>query len=160
MASLAIRIALRSDFLQGIKHIGIQDVFPVSSVLSFNVGVLHRLTWLDVLDNDPFHLTPLDKHPASKFRPVIDPDLLRATAVTHNQLQHFYHLLTGDLIVTPGCQAFPGIVIHDIEDPQSPSSAQCIAHEIHAIAFIRLLLLLQRFFYPGRQPSFMLTAEL
>ena len=56
-------------------------------------GQLRALTWLDVLYDDSFNLTPFDKDPSSKFWPIIDPDLLRATAIVDNGLQHFYHLI-------------------------------------------------------------------
>jgi hypothetical protein len=39
---------LDTDLFQGVKHIGIQYVFPIISVQSFDMGVLHWLSWLDV----------------------------------------------------------------------------------------------------------------
>ena len=62
------------NLLDCCKHVLIQPFMPDRSVVTFDIGVLLRLSGLDMLQGDTSVFGPLRQAAADIFRAIIDPD--------------------------------------------------------------------------------------
>ena len=76
-----------TDLFDIAEDVGIQDSPAVTAVKAFNIAVLGRLSWLDVLVLDAVRLTPYVELLRDELRAVVRPDALRLAVCE----DHFLH---------------------------------------------------------------------
>ena len=69
------------------KQVQVQHLFPVGAVQAFNVGILVRFAFRDILDGQPGRVSPGHEGRAEKLRAVIDTEALRQAALEPQSLQ-------------------------------------------------------------------------
>ena len=62
-----------TDLFDIAEDVGIQDSPAVTAVIAFNIAVLGRLSWLDVLVLDAVRLTPYVELLRDELRAVVRP---------------------------------------------------------------------------------------
>ena len=67
-----------SDLLKAVEHIAVQHLGAVGLVESFDVGVLGRFSWLDVVEGNALGLGPLGPRMGNEFRSVVNAEWLSA----------------------------------------------------------------------------------
>lgn len=61
-----------TDLVEGFEEVGVEDLLAVGPVESFDVRILVRLAWLNVVDADATYGAPIDEDLGEQFRPVVD----------------------------------------------------------------------------------------
>jgi len=61
------------SLLDGFDDVLVQPFVPDGAVVSLDISVLLRLTWLDVLDGNPLFLGPYQQLATDVFGAVVDP---------------------------------------------------------------------------------------
>jgi hypothetical protein len=102
------------------------------SLKALHEGVLHRLARFDEAQPDAPLVRPLIDRLARQLRTIVQDDLVGATTLGHQPLQHPHHPPAWQGGIDLDRQCFPREDIHDGEkaDPAAPS--EDIAHEINA----------------------------
>ncbi len=67
LLATAVRLDVFDDVL-------VRPFMPDGAVVTFDVGVLLGLSWLDALDGNTLFLSPFQQLDADVFRAIIDPD--------------------------------------------------------------------------------------
>lgn len=119
-------------FFNGWKNICIQDIFPESSVQPFYTTVL---LWFSRLYLLPFYgltLQPKLKKFTSEFRAIIGAYPCRFTIYFNGIFKVLHNHAGRHTECNFGCNKKSAIMVFNIQDPDSTTICQCIAHEIHS----------------------------
>lgn len=139
------------DFIKTVELICIQQLPSQASVFSLNKSVLHGLSWLDVFNDDPIGLTPLQHFMTYKLRPIICPKTRWLAPALNQLLKYTHHSLTWQGCVHFYAEGLPVKVIHHIEQSELPSVCQRVAHKVQAPGLIWFCWCDKRIFNPVRQ---------
>ena len=139
-----------SYFGKAVEQVSIQQFSPDTSILSFDVSVLHWSSWLDELKADPAGCmtAPLFQLVTDELRAIIATDVRRATSPSHQLLQHPDHSQAGKRSVRLYHQRFTIKVVDNIQEPEPSSIRQAVAHKLNAPHLVRRRGYAYRLLYP------------
>jgi hypothetical protein len=102
------------------------------SLKALHEGVLHRLARFDEAQPDAPLVRPLIDRLSRQLRTIVQDDLVGATALGYQPLQHPHHPPSWQGGIDLDGQRFPREDIHDGEKADSAAPSEDIAHEINA----------------------------
>lgn len=105
-------------------------------VKTFNVGVLHRLAWINETQGNAALGRPLIHGFAGELWPVIDNDMQRLSTYGREPFQHSHHARTRQRGVDFNSQALARLIIDNIQRAEDPPVGQGVAHEVHRVSLI------------------------
>lgn len=115
-------------FIQRSEQIKIQYFCPVSTVETFDKGILCGLAGPDKLQHHAMFFCPLCQRQRDQLRTVIHPHFQRISAVCHDPVQHSHDPLRRDIQVNFDRQCFAVKIIHHVEGPEASAAHQRIVH--------------------------------
>ena len=109
----------------------IQPFMPYSSIVSFDVSVLRRLSGLDIEHRDLVSVRPVHQLNSQVFRTVVAPNRSWFTALLNDLIEGPYHSGGRQLEVDLNAQPFSVVVIDNVEGSKLATTGQGVAHEVH-----------------------------
>ncbi len=103
---------------------------PQLSVERFDVAVLPGTPWLHEEGLHPKTFQSLPYRLGRELRPVVRTYMLRYALRDKEVCQSLYHLVRGDLSLHGDVQAFPRVLVEDVEYPEGSSVMSPCRHEI------------------------------
>ena len=120
------------SLLDGFDDVLVVPFMPDSAIVTLNIGVLLRLSGLDVLDGDALFLCPYSERLADVFGAIVDPDHAWFSAPFNDPVEAASDPLCGQRKVYyfyP--QPFAIEVIQHVQLPKSMAIAETICQEMH-----------------------------
>ena len=127
-----------THFLRGLEDVAVEHLGAVGLVESFDIGVLRRLSRLDVIEGDFFGFRPFGQGVSDEFRAVVQANRQRRTAYIHQLVQRPYDARSRQAGVNFDAQTFAVELVDDVEGPESPAGPQRVGHEVAAPALVGL----------------------
>src|SRR6266478_6269953 len=130
VVNLEPRLGDLAHLLEGVKEVGVEDLFAETPIEPLDEGVLIGFPRLDVADGNTLRRAPLDKGLGRELRPVVDAHA-GGPAVEPNEL-----IWDSD---HPGArnrrpdldgEALPIALVNHVERPEAPAVVEGIDHEI------------------------------
>jgi hypothetical protein len=106
----------------------IQPLVPDDSVVAFDVGILLRLAWLDVLDGNTPTFSLSQQLPADIFRAIVHPDCQRRAPPFNDLVEGADDPCRRQREVNFNAKAFAVEVIHHIQQPEAAHIFKAICH--------------------------------
>lgn len=123
---------------EAVEGIGVQDFLPVGSVETFHVGVLARLSLLNIHKIDTVGFAPTVQCLCHELRAVVYAYLFGPATPVHELGELAYHSGTGDTSVQRDVQRLAVVLVDDVEAAEWPAVHQRVTHEVHAPAHVRM----------------------
>ena len=69
-----------SDLVQIPEQPSVQNLIPIGPIESLNIGILIRLSWFNVINENTVLLAPIGEHTAEKFRAIVCSQYVRLSS--------------------------------------------------------------------------------
>ena len=138
----------------------IQARIPEFAIEALHQGVLTRLPRLDKPEPDPRALRPEEEGLASELWPVIQHNGLGPAPLESQVIQKPADAFPGNRHVHELADAFPAVIVHDVQNAQTPTRGSLIRHEIHRPALVQALQTRERHPVAGREAFAPLAPDL
>jgi hypothetical protein len=122
------------------KQAFIEKFVTHTAIEGFDVAVLHRPTWCDVVPFDTMVLRPGQDRIRRELRSVIGDDHAGLAARIHEGRQLSRNSFARDRCVGDRCQTFAGHVVNDVKNAEAPAEGELIVDEVERPARIGLSL--------------------
>ena len=123
-------IGCLSDLDQVTEQVEIQQFIPVRTVKAFNVGVLIRLSGLDVLDHHAGGFSPGNEFATQELRAVINPKSIRQAPLQAQALKNPNQASAGYGGVNLDMKHLAVKIVYHVKGSNPFAGREHIAHEI------------------------------
>src|SRR6185312_11254157 len=120
------------------KQAFIEKLVAHPAIEGFDVAVLHRLAWRNVVPFELMLLAPAQDCVRGELGAVVRHDHLRLAAPLDERRKLPDYPPARDRGVWDGCQTLPGHVIDDVEDAEATTAGELVLDEVERPAGIRL----------------------
>jgi hypothetical protein len=121
------------------EQVFVQALVARATIKAFDEAVLLRLARRDVIPFDPGVLASGEDGVTGQLNAVVADHHARQSATLHDSTQLANDPLARQRGVDDASQAFPAVVVNDVEHAGPPAAGQCIQHEVQRPALVGLL---------------------
>ena len=119
------------NFSNRAKQELVQPVVANRPVVTFNIGILLWLAWLDMIDTDILPLCPGKQYCTDVLRTVVTPNRSRLSSPLNDLLQRANDPFSRQREIHLNAQSLTIEIVDDIEQSIGTTILQAVVHEVH-----------------------------
>lgn len=128
-----------ANFSERTEQVKTEHFFSIGAIEPLNIGILVRLSWLNVMDHHASSLGPCYKLAVEKLRPVVGSENMRQPSLRAQPFKYSNQPFPGNGCINLYGQAFAVKVVNNVEGPETFAPIEGITYEVGRPDLVRVL---------------------